>query len=178
MNRTGTRILWAIAGALLVAAGIYCIANPDAGISTLSIILGIFVLVSGISDIAVFAGGHRIMYGTGWFLISGILTVVLALFMLFNNAFTALSLPFIFGMWLMVSGITEAVNSFDLRKMHVRGWGWFTVKGIILAIAGFLSFSDPVSSLMTINLLLGTFLIARGVSKIISAILAGRLFTV
>lgn len=178
MNRAGTRILWALAGVLLIAAGIYCIAYPGVGLSSLSVVLGIFVLVSGVSDIVIFSAGHNIMYAPGWFLISGILTIMLALFMLFNRAFTVLTLPFIFGMWLMVSGITETVNSFDLRKARVRGWGWFTFMGILLALAGFISFLDPVSGLMTINLLVGLFLIIRGVSKIAIAVLAGRLFMI
>ena len=37
--------------------------------------------------------------------------------LLFNQAFTMLSLPFIFGMWLLFSGINQFVNSFELQSL-------------------------------------------------------------
>lgn len=99
MNRTVSRVLWIIAGVLLMIAGIYCLCNPDVGLLTLSIYLGLAMLISGIVDIVIFAKCNRDMMGAGWFLADGILTVLLSLFLLFNQGFTLLSLPFIFSVW-------------------------------------------------------------------------------
>ncbi len=55
MNRTVSRVLWIIAGVLLMIAGIYCLCNPDVGLLTLSIYLGFAMLISGIADIVIFA---------------------------------------------------------------------------------------------------------------------------
>lgn len=56
------------------------------------------MLISGIIDIVVFAVSSRYAAGAGWFLADGILTVLLSLFLLFNQAFIVLSLPFLFAM--------------------------------------------------------------------------------
>ena len=101
MSRTVSRILWIIVGVLLIIAGIYCLCNPDVGLLSLSLYLGIVLLISGIIDIVIFAKCNQYMIGAGWFLADGILTVLLSLFLLFNQAFTLLSLPFIFSMWLL-----------------------------------------------------------------------------
>lgn len=31
MNRTISRVLWIVAGVLLIIAGVYCLCNPDVG---------------------------------------------------------------------------------------------------------------------------------------------------
>ena len=127
MNKTLSRVLWIIAGVLLIVAGVYCFVSPDAALSGLSLILGLAMLFSGIVDIVIFASSRRFMLGSGWFLLDGIFTVLLAIFLLCNQAFTMLSLPFIFGMWLLFGGISRFVSSFDLQRLGVRGWGWFTL---------------------------------------------------
>ena len=174
MNTFFSRVLWGIAGVLLIICGIICLAQPAVALTTVTLFLGISMMVSRIVDIVIFAKGNNAMLGAGWFLVDGILTVLLSLLILFNQAFTALSLPFIFGMWLMFSGITKFVNSFDLQRMGVRGWGWFTAIGIVLALAGFLSFLKPVASLFALSILTGVLLILQGAASLLRAIFAGR----
>lgn len=172
--KTVTRVLWAVAGVILILAGVFCLSNLGVAIASLSLWLGISMLIAGIVDLVVFGLGHNVMYGSGWFLLDGILTILLSLFILFHQAFAALSLPFIFGMWLLFSGIAKFVNSFDLRRWGVRGWGWFTALGILLALAGFLSFLDPVAGLFAIGILVGISLILQGVGTLLRAIFSQR----
>ena len=121
MNKTLSRVLWIIAGVLLIVAGVYCFVSPEAALSGLSLILGLAMLFSGIVDIVIFASSRRFMLGSGWFLLDGIFTVLLAIFLLCNQTFTMLSLPFIFGMWLLFGGISRFVSSFDLQRLGVGG---------------------------------------------------------
>lgn len=174
MNRTVSRVLWIIAGVLLMIAGIYCLCNPDVGLLTLSIYLGLAMLVSGIVDIVIFAKCNRDMVGAGWFLADGILTVLLSLFLLFNRGFTLLSLPFIFSVWLLFSGINQFVNSFELQRLGVKGWGWLTALGVLLTIVGFFSISDPIADLVTLSFLAGFLLICEGVATIVRACLSHK----
>ena len=143
---------------------------------TLSLYLGFAMLVSGIIDIVIFARTHLLIPGAGWFLADGILTVLLSLFLLFNQSFTMLSLPFIFSMWLLFSGINEFVNSFELRRLEVRGWGWITALGVILMVVGFFSLFDPIADLFALSALSGILLIFEGVSAIVRACIAPRLW--
>ena len=85
MSRTTSRVLWVIAGVLLVMAGIVCLRNPGAALTSMTMILGVAMLFSGIVDIVIFATAHNYMAGSGWFLLDGILTVLLSLFVLGNG---------------------------------------------------------------------------------------------
>lgn len=176
MNRTISRVLWIVAGVLLIIAGVYCLCNPDVGLLALSLYIGIVMLISGIIDIVIFAKWNGKILGAGWFLADGILTVLLALFLLFNQAFTMLSLPFIFGMWLLFSGINHFVNSFELQTLGVKGWGWLTVLGIILSVVGFFSLFDPIANLFAISILVVILLICEGISAIARACFSRRLW--
>ena len=174
MTRMLSRILWILAGVLLIAAGVLCLVSPGTAISSLTVVLGTAMLFSGVVDIVIFASGRRYMIGAGWFLVDGVLTVLLSLFLLCNQWFTALTLPFIVGMWLLFSGISKFVNSFDLQRLGVRGWGWFTALGLLLAAAGFLSFLDPLAGMVAISALVGVFLILQGAASILRGCFSGR----
>lgn len=176
MSKTVSRVLWIISGVLLIVAGVACLANPGSALTSVSVLLGLVMLVSGIVDIVIFAAGHSYMIGAGWFLVDGILTVLLSLFILCNKVFTAMTLPFIFGMWLIFSGITKFVNSFDLQRLGVRGWGWFTALGIVLAVVGFISFLSPFAGAVAIAVMVGIFLILQGLGSILRGCFSGRMW--
>jgi len=163
------RILNIISGVLLIVAGVYCLCNQDVAAMTAGLLLGVFMLVSGVIEIIVFASTAGLLIGSGWLLLDGVLTVILSLFLLFNQWFTMLSLPFLFALWLLFSGISRFVSAFDLRAMGVRGWGWVLTIGILLMVAGFICMMDPWVSVAAIGLTVGLVFLLEGVSAIVYA---------
>ena len=121
-NSKTMKVLNIIAGVLLIAAGVYCLCNQDIAALTAGLMVGIFMLVSGVIEIVVFAATSGVLFGSGWLLLDGILTVILSLFLLFNQWFTMMSLPLLFTVWLLFSGISRFVSAFDLRAFGVRGY--------------------------------------------------------
>ena len=169
MSSKPMKILNIISGVLLIAVGIYCLCNQDIAAMTAGLMVGIFMLVSGMIEIIVFAATSGVMFGSGWLLLDGVLTVILSLFLLFNQWFTMMSLPFLFTLWLLFSGISRFVSAFDLRAFGVRGWGWILTIGIILMVAGFICMMDPWVSVAAIGLTVGLVFLLEGVSAIVYA---------
>ena len=169
MRTKTVRILNIVAGILLIAAGIYCLCNEDVAVLSAGLMLGIFMLAAGIAEIVVFAGTSGVLIGSGWLLLDGVLTVIMSLFLLFNQWFTLLSLPFLFTVWLMFSGISRFVSAFDLHALGVRGWGWVLAVGILLMVAGFLCMMDPWVSAAAVGVTIGLVFILEGVSAIVCA---------
>ena len=58
------RILNVAAGVLLIAAGIYCLCNQDVALLSAGLLLGIFLLLSGVAEIVVFAAASGVMLGS------------------------------------------------------------------------------------------------------------------
>ena len=162
MSKNAIRILSVVAGALLIIAGAYCLFHQEVAVLSAGFILGLLLLTSGIVEIVAFAKGHTMLTGAGCFL-----SVLMSLFLLFDEAFTMLSLPFLFTFWLLFSGISRFVNSFDLKAFGIRGWGWVTAMGVLLIIAGFIGLMDPWVSYSAIGLTLGIVFILEGMDSIV-----------
>ena len=169
MRTKTVRILNIVAGILLIAAGIYCLCNEDVAVLSAGLMLGIFMLAAGIAEIVVFAGTSGVLIGSGWLLLDGVLTVIMSLFLLFNQWFTLLSLPFLFTVWLMFSGISRFVSAFDLHALGVRGWGWVLAVGILLMVAGFICMMDPWVSAAAVGVTVGLVFLLEGISAIVCA---------
>ena len=133
------------------------------------------MLVSGIIEIAVFAGTSGVLLGSGWLLLDGVLTVIMSMFLLFNQWFTMLSLPFLFTIWLLFSGISRFVSAFDLKALGVRAWGWVLAIGILLIVGGFVCMMDPWISVVAIGVTVGLVFILEGVSAIACACISKRI---
>lgn len=175
MSTKSVRVLNIAAGVLLIAAGVYCLCNQDIAVLSAGLLLGLFMLVSGVIEIAVFAGTSGVLIGSGWLLLDGVLTVIMSLFLLFNQWFTLLSLPFLFTIWLLFSGISRFVSAFDLRVLGVRAWGWVLAIGILLIVGGFVCMMDPWVSVVAIGVTVGLVFILEGVSAIVCACISKRI---
>ena len=169
MSTKTMKTLNIVAGGLLVAAGIYCLCNQDIAVISAGVLLGAFMLAAGVAEIVVFSGAGRLLIGSGWLLLDGVLTVLMSLFLLFNQWFTLLSLPLLFTLWLLFSGVSRFVSAFDLRALGVRGWGWILAIGIILMVAGFVCMMDPWVSVAAIGVTVGLTFLLEGISAIIYA---------
>ena len=174
-NNAVIRALWIISGILLLIAGVYILINPAAGVASMALLLGIIMLLSGIVDIVVFARWHKLITGAGWIFADGILTIVLSLFLMFNQILAAAALPLIFSMWLLFTGISRIVGSVDIKKAGVRGWGWFLALGIIVTVLGIVSLFEPLATLITMTILVGLNFIVQGAVYIISGLFSKRL---
>ena len=166
MASKSMRVLNIVSGVLLIAVGVYCLCNQDIAAATAGFMVGIFMLVSGIIEIVVFAATSGLLFGSGWLLLDGVLTVILSLFLLFNQWFTMLSLPFLFTLWLLFSGISRFVSAFDLKVLGVHNWGWV---GIVLMIAGFICMMDPLVSITAVGMTVGLVFLLEGISAIVYA---------
>ena len=160
MSTKTMKILNIVAGGLLVAAGIYCLCNQDIAVISAGVLLGAFMLAAGVAEIVVFAEAGRL-------LMDGVLTVLMSLFLLFNQWFTLLSLPLLFTLWLLFSGVSRFVSAFDLRALGVRGWRWVLAVGIALMVFGFVCLMDPWVSVAAMGVTVGLVFILEGVSAIV-----------
>ena len=93
----------------------------------------------------------------------------MALLLLFNQWFTLLSLPLLFTLWLLFSGIGRFVSAFDLRALGVRAWGWVLAIGILFTAAGIICMMDPWISVAAVGLTVGLVLILQGISLVVCA---------
>ena len=165
--RRGTRILWLLAGALLIAAGIVALASPQETLAALAVFMGIAMLVSGMFNIVFFCTTHDYTFGAGWLLADGILTTLVAVLVLGNRWLAVSALPFVLGMWFLCAGIVRFLNALDIKKLGIRGWPWLMLIGVLETVGGFLSFLNPIATGKIMGILIGVLLILRGLGAVL-----------
>jgi uncharacterized membrane protein HdeD (DUF308 family) len=110
----GKRVASVVIGLIAIILGLFCIRHYHFTITALAIIVGLFWVIHGISDIAVGAFAGRFP-GRGITLLSGGLSLAAGLIVLFWPTISLTVLVAVIGIWLIVYGILAAILAFQLR---------------------------------------------------------------
>lgn len=166
MSKKVTQALWLVSGILLLFAGVVAMLNPGGAIDAVVFVLGLAVILAGAFDLVIFFSMRRSFFGANWVLIEGILTVLVALFLLLHPQAAAAAIPYVFGMWVLMTGISRAVTSFDLKELGFSKWWGLTIAGIVGILVGFLSFFKPDLMTTAAGVLIGVFLMVQGLASL------------
>lgn len=104
-----------ISAALSVVVGFLFLRNPAVAVGTLVMLMSVFFLIEGISK-TVFSLTIRPFPNWGWVLASGILGILIAVWLLANPAMSLLLLGILIGVQLVAEGIAIATMAWMARK--------------------------------------------------------------
>lgn len=114
-------------------------------------------------------GDSELRGNWGWFLILGIVLIVLGTIALGSALLMTLASVFFFGWILIVGGVIEVVHAFWREKK----WGGFLLDlltGVLYVVVGWMMVSNPGESALLLTLIIAMFLIFEGVFRIVAAI--------
>jgi uncharacterized membrane protein HdeD (DUF308 family) len=103
----------------------------------------------------------------GWFLALGVVLIILGMFALGSAVATTVVSMWLFGWFLIVSGIFEIVHAFWARK-----WGGFFLQlllGILAVVVGDMVVENPLEVGITLTLVMAVFFVFGGVLRMVSA---------
>jgi uncharacterized membrane protein HdeD (DUF308 family) len=112
----GTRVLYALLGALSIIVGVYAIRHFGVTLGALALLLGIFWIAQGIVELFA-AISNRGMPERGWTMFLGILSVVAGVVVVAYPGISLLTLAFVLGIWLIIFGGMEIFFAFRLRSV-------------------------------------------------------------
>jgi uncharacterized membrane protein HdeD (DUF308 family) len=155
-------------GALSIVAGIAALNNPVSATATLIFFFGLWLFASGIGSIVRAFGAEGEGAGKTMLIISGMLSVVLAVIFFNGGIIDKVELAALFmGITFIFRGMAELMLGLASKGQAGRGWAIFM--GIITLIAGFVMINNPVASLVTVTQVISIFLIILGVMEIVAA---------
>ncbi len=165
------KVLWAIAGVVLILGGVSAFFNPVSAFIAWEYILGASFVISGLAGMIAYFAGRNVMFGAGWVLADGILSFIFGAMIIFgkySEGFLAITVSVLVGVWLIISGVNSLSRSFDMHRLGAGGWGWLTFWGIICILAGILVFCNPLTTAVGLvaSMLIGLPLIIGGVAMI------------
>ena len=134
-----------LSGLAFLLIGLYILANPVANLVGLGLIFGITMIFSGISDIVNYFSYDK-ERRSPWFLVNGIITILLALWLLSGSTTdVALIIPTIFAFWILSSSIARLLDALSLKKTILANTSvvntmmWLGIIGIIFGIILFIN---------------------------------------
>lgn len=162
MIRSKSWWLITIKGIILIFLGIYIFKFPVSGMLGLIVFGGFSLLLSGII-LAIFAiRTRKENNGWEWQMGEGILDIILAIILLLNIGLTAITLPFIFAFYGIITGMFWIIQSIFFKRKQYKFWIVALIAGLFSLLIGILIFYRPVIALLTIVGIIGIMFMIHG----------------
>ena len=162
MIRSKNWWLITLKGLIFIFLGIHILKFPVGGMLGLIIFGGVSLFLSGIIIISFAISTRKLNPNWTWQLSEGILDLLLALILLLNIGLTAITLPFVFAFFGILSGIFWIMEALYFRRNGYRYWHVAIVAGIFSILIGILIFYRPVLAALTIVAIIGIMFIVQG----------------
>lgn len=172
--KTSKKVWLCITGILLIALGVYCIMKPNFTLVSVAWVLGFLTLLTGISKMMFTFRTQAFIPNSGTRMLSALLDVFFGCFFLFNLMSTAVTLPFVFALWVIIEGISVVVLSFDYKKVGFPSWWALLLLGLVGIVLGFLGLKNMEATAVSLSVLIGIAVILFGVAHILAVVGVSR----
>ena len=153
----------ALKGILFIILGCISLYHPEEALLTIGLYIGYFMLISGIFYLFALFSSKNQEHTKSWYLIEGLLDVILGFLIVSSPVFTIEILPYFIGFWIVFLGISQISLATTFGKIFSGMKIWFFILGIISLIFGFMIINNPLISGIELTTMLGVFFIAYGI---------------
>jgi len=160
------RIFWSwflIRGIIAVLIGLLALFMPAATFTALVILLGAFMLVTGLFTIITAVTRRHVYRNWGWLLASGILSTGIGILTFVYPLATGIALIYFVAFWALVMGIAEIAIAIQLRR-EITGEGWFIAAGVLSVLFAVLILFYPIAGAYTLTMIFGIYALIAGIA--------------
>lgn len=162
-----------IRGILAVLFAVMAFTLPGLTLVTLVLLYGIYAFADGLT--AIWVGG---LARAWWFVLLGILGVIVGIFTFIYPGITAVALLYLIAAWAVVRGVFESVTAIQLRKQINNEW-MLIIAGILSVLFGVALVANPAAGALAVVWIIGAYAFIFGLMMIVLALrlrgLSGRL---
>lgn len=166
---------WFLAlGIIYIIGGLAAIVLPISSTIAFTLVIGIFLVISGIVQI-VQGFQMRDWQGVTWHMVMGVVSVIGGGYAVWNPLAGAIAITLVIAVTFLIQGVAEIMMGMRVRPAD--GWGWMVAAGVLAILAGLaLLFSLPVSGLVTLGTFAGIAMLFTGITYVYIAMSARRLW--
>jgi uncharacterized membrane protein HdeD (DUF308 family) len=159
-SRHGWRFVFGVGVAALIA-GLITVVWPGVTVLALVIVLGIYLLIAGASEVA-WALAERPIPGWGLLLTRGIVNLLAGVVVLAWPSATAWALALLLAAWLLVYAVVTLWYAYRYRGQRPHR-GHFVAKGIAALVAAVVTIAWPGITVLVVALVIGLQLLFSGI---------------
>jgi uncharacterized membrane protein HdeD (DUF308 family) len=155
--------LLAVAGILCIALGIVVFAFPLQSYVTLAILFGVLLLIVGAAKLISASTSANFFMMRGYVIVSGVLDLLIGIFLCIYPGVTLVALPIMLGIWMMYNSFVIIAFGGDMETFRLGGSGLVIVGGVILLLLSAIVLLNPFSAgIATVIILAGIGLLVLG----------------
>ena len=148
-------------GVLSIAAGVIVLFKPSDSLATLAVIVGIFVLIDGILELA--DSLFRETRNRGMVALFGVLTAIVGVLLIRHPVGGVTFVALLIALWLIAIGVIRFATAFDEPEHR----GWYALLGLVEMVAGIVIVANPDIGYATLAVLVGIGFILNGIATTI-----------
>ncbi|KMS67750.1 membrane protein [Streptomyces leeuwenhoekii] len=157
-----------LTGAASLVLGVLVLVWPGASLLAAGVLFGLYLLISGVLQLAAAFGTHRTTSLRVLAFVSGAVCVLLGLFCFRGPLRSVLLLALWIGVGWLFRGITHTVAAAHDPGTPARGWQMLL--GVVTALAGAVLIVSPFESVAVLTVVGGCWLVAVGAVEILTAL--------
>ena len=157
-----------VTAVLLVALGVVCILNPGASFASAAWLMGLFILVSGVSSLIFGLRAQAFLPNAGSTTLLAIFQILVGLILSTNILASETAMIALFSVWVMFEGVSLGVLSIDYKKGGYDRWWLMSLLGVCSIVLGFLALREPETTGAFLGVLLGLGILANGIVRIVA----------
>lgn len=158
-----------IDGLILIILGALALYYPLEAIMSVGFFMGIGLIISGVNQFSAYY-----FFGLKRFILLGVLDFIMGVYMCVQPGVTAFLIPFVIGVWLLSVGISRLGMSLWLGGAGIDGWWLMLLNGIALIIMAVLMCVSPLSSALSVMMILACVFIVFGVLAVLEGCIMCR----
>ncbi len=156
------------AGVAAIALGVFVLVWPKATLHVVGVLFGVYLLVSGVFQLAAAFGSHVPGHLRTLSFVSGALCVLLGLICFRGAAESILLLALWIGFGWVLRGVMLTAVALSTEGLPARGWQMFL--GVVTFLGGVVLIVSPFRSVSALTVVAGIWLIVLGVTETAHAV--------
>ena len=160
-----------------IIIGILLLVNPVGFTSGIIVAFGIVLMIMGIGTTIKYFRTEPEEAAVGQVLVKGLLELLGGVFCAFNSPWFIATFPvltLVYGVVILVTGITKLQWSVDIIRMKRSKWLWMAISAAISIVCGITVITNPFSTTAVLWMFIGISLIVEAVFDMIGSIFGNR----
>ena len=153
----------------MILLGIYSLVSPSGMLTGITVVYGVFAVLTGIADISFYVKmERRTGFGPSVALVTGILSLLADILLLCNIGAGRWAMTLLFPLWFIAHCISRLSHLSLIRMIAGNVSYYFTLVINILGLfLGFMMLLNPYLALISAGWLIGMYLICQGVDSLL-----------
>lgn len=145
-----------------IIIGMMLLIMPQTSLLWICYAFGAVVLVTGIVCLIQYARIRGIGFTAPFMLVGGVITAGLGIFTLAKPQVVASFLPIVFGIFILVDGLSRVGTAIDLAKRKGQKWWMLLLLSVVSVVLGVLLVLHPFDAAVSVVMVCGILLIVEG----------------